>query len=109
MNAGTPAIRKSPASNTPTAGSTPPHVSGLSTTPPTLLPNTAFDPALSKVLDGGTIGSPLKRARASVSGLDEEALHQRLGLGLSGVLAADVAAPAEQAKSIKKEDEDEEL
>ena len=75
-----------------------------------LLPNTAFDLGSSNAFDNGTIGSPLKRARASVSGLDEEAMRQRLGLGLSGVLGGDVAAPIEPAKPIKKEeDEDDEL
>ncbi|KAL9592823.1 MAG: hypothetical protein Q9179_006332 [Wetmoreana sp. 5 TL-2023] len=108
LNGGSAATRKSPASNTPTAGSTPPHISSLATTPPTLLPNAAFDPVLSKVFDSGTVGSPLKRARASVSGLDEETLRQRLGLGLSGVLAGDAAAPVEQAKPIKKEEEEDE-
>ncbi|KAL8732891.1 MAG: hypothetical protein Q9166_002492 [cf. Caloplaca sp. 2 TL-2023] len=110
FNAGTPATRKSPASNTPTAGSTPPQASSLATTPPMFLPNTALDLGSSKAFDSGIIGSPLKRARASVSGLDEEAMRQRLGLGLSGVLAGDVTARIEQAKPIKQEeDADEEL
>ncbi|KAL8837582.1 MAG: hypothetical protein Q9170_002459 [Blastenia crenularia] len=110
FNSGTPSTRKSPASNTPTAGSTPPDTSSMADTPPPLLPSTAFNLGSSKAFDSGTIGSPLKRARASVSGVDEEALRQRLGLGLVGVLAGDVAAPVEQAKAIKKEEmEDEEL
>ncbi|KAL8768648.1 MAG: hypothetical protein Q9209_005207 [Squamulea sp. 1 TL-2023] len=109
LNSRTPATRKSPASNTPIAGSTPPNTSSLMNTPPMLLPDTAFDLGSSEAFDSGTIGSPLKRARASVSGLDEEGMRQRLGLGLLGVLASNVGAPIEQAKSIKKEEEDEEL
>lgn len=107
----TSARRKSPASNTPTAESTPPKLSSLASTPPALLPNTAFDPVFNQVFDSGTIGSPLKRARASVSGVDDEALHQRLGLGLSGVVESEVARPAEAAKSAKtsEEEDDEEL
>ncbi|KAL8923139.1 MAG: hypothetical protein Q9172_003269 [Xanthocarpia lactea] len=101
--------RKSPASNTPTAGSTPPHASNLATTPPMLLPNTAFDLGSSKAFDSGTIGSPLKRARASVSGLDEEAMLERLGSGSSGVLAGDAGAQIKPAKLIKNEEDDEEL
>ncbi|KAL8670390.1 MAG: hypothetical protein Q9168_005072 [Polycauliona sp. 1 TL-2023] len=118
LNSRTPATRKSPASNTPTAGSTPsppPHASSnLSTTPPTLLPNAKFDLGSSKAFDSGTVGSPLKRARASVSGLGEDAPWQRLGLGLSESFSGNnVGAQIEQAKPIKKEekehDEDEEL
>ncbi|KAI4109409.1 MAG: hypothetical protein L6R37_000566 [Teloschistes peruensis] len=110
VDMGTPATRKSPASNTPTAESTPPHLSSLASTPPALLPNTAFDPVFNKVFDSGTIGSPLKRARASVSGVDEEALHQRLGLGLSGMVASEATGPVEHAKSAKSnEGEEEEL
>ncbi|KAL8698772.1 MAG: hypothetical protein Q9224_001702, partial [Gallowayella concinna] len=62
LNAGTPATRKSPASNTPTAGSTPPHpqqqISSLAaTTPPMLLPNTAFDHLVgTQKFDAGTVG-----------------------------------------------------
>ncbi|KAL8900447.1 MAG: hypothetical protein Q9207_005695 [Kuettlingeria erythrocarpa] len=110
FNAGTPATKKSPASNTPTAESTPPPASKLTDTPPPqLLPNTVFDLKPAGAFDSGTIGSPLKRARASVSGLDEETMWQRLGLGLSGVVAGG-AAPMQEAKTIKKEaDEDEEL
>ncbi|KAL8665099.1 MAG: hypothetical protein Q9202_002499 [Teloschistes flavicans] len=111
MDVTTSARRKSPASNTPTAESTPPKLSSLASTPPALLPNTAFDPVFNQVFDSGTIGSPLKRARASVSGVDDEALHQRLGLGLSGVVESEVARPVEAAKSAKtsEEEEDEEL
>ena len=82
----------------------------MATTPPTLLSRASFDLGSSKAFDNGTIGSPLKRARASVSGLDEEAMRQRLGLGLSGVLSGDPSAGREQEEVVKKEaEEDEEL
>lgn len=107
MNAGSPATRKSPASNTPTAGTTPPNASILST-PPTLLSNASFDPSTSLPLES-VIGSPMKKQRASLSGLDDEGMRQRLGLGLSGV-TPDTLPPIEQGKLIKTEtDEDEEL
>ncbi|KAL9027418.1 MAG: hypothetical protein Q9196_004049 [Gyalolechia fulgens] len=107
---GTTATRKSPGSNSPTAGSTPPHVSGLATTPPMLLPSTAFDFGSARDFDSGTVGSPLKRARASVSGQDEEATRKHLGLGLVGTGGGAVTAAAEETKPIKKEgDENEEL
>ncbi|KAL8935449.1 MAG: hypothetical protein Q9216_005416 [Gyalolechia sp. 2 TL-2023] len=109
LGSGATATRKSPESNSPTAGSTPPHAAGLATTPPTLLPSTAFDFGSSRGFDSGTVGSPLKRARASVSGQDE-ATRKHLGLGLAGIVAGEVTAAAEESKAIKKEvDEDEEL
>ncbi len=56
--------------------------------------------------DDGNIGSPMKRARASVSGVEDEATRQRLGLGLS----ADIMGRIEQDTTVKKEpNEDEEL
>ncbi len=107
MNAGSPATRKSPASNTPTVGTTPPNTSLLST-PPTLLTNASYDPSPSLPLES-VVGSPMKKQRASLSGLDDEAMRQRLGLGLSG-MTADTLPPIEQGKAIKTEpDEDEEL
>ena len=44
------------------------------------------------------IGSPLKRQRASVSGLEEESMQSKLGLGLSGV-NGDVLGAIEQDKA----------
>lgn len=44
------------------------------------------------------IGSPLKRQRASVSGLDEEAMKSKFGLGLLGV-SGDVLGAIEQDKT----------
>lgn len=55
------------------------------------------------------MGSPLKKARASVSGLDDDALRQRMGLGPSA-LSADILGRIAQDQVVKKEeDEDEEL
>lgn len=59
--------------------------------------------------DEAVVGSPLKKARASVSGVDDETLRQRIGLGESG-LSVDIMGRIEQEKAIKKEkDENEEL
>ena len=44
------------------------------------------------------IGSPLKRQRASVSGLNEEALRSKFGLGLLGA-SGDVLGAIEQDKN----------
>ena len=44
------------------------------------------------------IGSPLKRQRASVSGLNEETLRSKFGLGLLGV-SGDVLGAIEQDKT----------
>lgn len=41
------------------------------------------------------VGSPLKKARASLPGVDEESLRAKFGLGMSG----DVLGAAEQGKS----------
>lgn len=104
---GSAATRDSPASRTPTAGSTPPAPSSLDAAPPSLLPSSSYMPQLS---DEAVVGSPLKRARASVSGIDDDTLRQKIGLGESG-LSADIMGRIEQDRAVKKEkdDEDEEL
>lgn len=103
LNEGSPATRKSPASNTPTRGSTPPLVSSNAATPPTLFTSVSQDLKTPKLLEEGIVGSPLKKQRASLSGLDDEAMRQRLGLGLSG-MANDVMERIEQEKDIKTEE-----
>lgn len=108
LDSGSTATRESPASRTPTAGSTPPAASSLDVAPPSLLPSSSYIPQPS---DEAVVGSPLKKARASVSGIDDDTLRQRIGLGESG-LSADIMGRIEQDKVIKKEkekDEDEEL
>ena len=93
-----PAHRKSPPSNTPTAGSTPPYLQNVAQSPTTLLPNTVYDGGASKAPEDAMIGSPLKRQRASVSGLDEEAMKSKFGLGLLGA-SGDVLGAIEQDKN----------
>lgn len=78
-----PAHRKSPDSNTPTAGSTPPHISNRKS-PPALLPSTVFDAGSFKASEEFMVGSPLKKQRASLSGIDEESLRAKFGLGAQG-------------------------
>lgn len=83
---GTPEPRKTSKSNTPTAGSTPP---ATSSTPPPPLPGstkleTSFD--FSQNTDDFTVGSPLKKQRASLPGLDDEMTRRRFGLGFGATL-----------------------
>ena len=92
-----PAHRKSPPSNTPTAGSTPPYIPGDRLSPP-LLPGTTYDAGAIKTADSFMVGSPLKKARASLPGVDEESLRAKFGLGLSGV-RGDVLGAIEQDKA----------
>ncbi|KAL9099161.1 MAG: hypothetical protein Q9163_005297 [Psora crenata] len=86
-----PASRKTPPeANTPVKGLTPP-ISGpasadVASPAPSagpLLPSVAFD----KGMATETIGSPLKKARSSLSGVDDKDMRKRFGLGLSGVKA----------------------
>ena len=91
-----PAQRKSPPSNTPTAGSTPPYIPGDNLSPPALLPSTVYDGAAPKASEDFMVGSPLKKARASLPGVDEESLRAKFGLGMSG----DVLGAIEQDNSI---------
>ena len=93
-----PAHRRSPPSNTPTAGSTPPYQPNVAQSPTTLLPSTVYDGGCPKAPEDAMVGSPLKRQRASVSGLDEEALRSKLGLGLLGA-SGDVLGAIEQDKN----------
>ena len=93
-----PAHRRSPPSGTPTAGSTPPHQLNVAQSPTALLPSTVYDGGSSKAPEDAMIGSPLKRQRASVSGLEEESTRTKLGLGLLGV-NGDVLGAIEQDKN----------
>lgn len=76
-------MRRSPASNTPTGGLTPPHSVNSTASPAVLPPTSIFDLESPRAFDESNIGSPLKKQRASVTGLDDEAMKRRLGLGLS--------------------------
>lgn len=83
LDSGSPATRKSPASNSPTRGSTPPLASGSAVTPPNIFTGaTSHDLKAPKLLEDSLIGSPLKKQRASLPGLDDGSVRQRLGLGL---------------------------
>ena len=93
-----PAHRRSPPSNTPTAGSTPPYQQNVAQSPTTLLPSTVYDGGSGKTPEDAMIGSPLKKQRASVSGLDEEAVRSKFGLGLLGA-NGDVFGGIEQDKN----------
>lgn len=98
--------RKSPASNTPTAGSTPPKTGGLEQAPAPLLTSASYDPMF-RPSEDHFVGSPMKRARASVSGADDEILR-RPGLGATA-MSGDIMGRIEQDRAIKKEEEEEEL
>lgn len=91
LNAASPATRRSPASNTPTRGTTPPHFLNSTASPALPPPASIFDLEAPQAFDETNIGSPLKRQRASVTGLDDEAMKRRLGLGLSGITADSLA------------------
>ncbi|KAI9889413.1 MAG: hypothetical protein M1814_005349 [Vezdaea aestivalis] len=105
------APRKSPNSMTPIDGNTPPPSARGRSSPPAQPGDksgpTSAAPAGS-VGDGQTIGSPLKKQRPSIAGLDDpEALRKRFGL-LSGSSSSNSEAffgpPLTQPK--KAEDED---
>ncbi|KAN0083285.1 hypothetical protein V8E54_002373 [Elaphomyces granulatus] len=72
-------------SNSPISGSTPPALNNLSTTPPNTSTSgpTESTSNIPDPLNGEFIGSPMKKPRASVSGVDEEALRRRIVSGLS--------------------------
>ena len=109
-------------STTATPGSSDSPTSNPTDPATTLLPSSAFDSKQPK-FDDSIIGSPLKKARASLSGGDDLGSGQRagLGLGVSG-MAGDIMGRIEQDQKqqqqqqqqqqqpIKKEElEDEEL
>lgn len=85
LNTASPSTRKSPASNTPAGGSTPPHNLNPGTNPAILPPASIFELEAPRAFEEANIGSPLKKQRASVTGLDDEAIKRRLGLGLAGL------------------------
>lgn len=108
LNATSPATRRSPASNTPTGGSTPPHHLNSTASPSIFLPNSIFDLEAPRAFDETSIGSPLKKQRASVTGLDDEAMKRRLGLGLSGV-TGDMLAQIDPVRVKEEPGHDEDL
>ena len=107
LDAGSPALRKSPASNTPTARSTPPRDPNNGETTPTILTSAAYELKPPKAFDESILGSPLKKQRASLSGLEtDEISSKKLGLGLSGIMG-DVTTGVHDDQTVKKEPEDE--
>lgn len=64
----------------------------------------SYDLGTPKALEEDIIGSPLKKQRASLSGIDDEAMRKRFGLGLSGVVG-DLMARIDQDKEIKTEED----
>ncbi|PWY64643.1 hypothetical protein BO83DRAFT_138619 [Aspergillus eucalypticola CBS 122712] len=113
------------ATNTPPAESASPNTAGdtpatndPSTTPPAVAAATAAEtpkPA-ANTLNGGFIGSPLKKQRASVSHSDEDAMRRRMESGLSQEItnvgpgdSIKATNPLETHPQKPQETEDEEL
>ncbi|MCJ1361111.1 hypothetical protein MMC16_000208 [Acarospora aff. strigata] len=107
LNAGSPATRRSPALTTPTTESPPREISTGTTTPPTFGSSVTFDARPHKT-DDAIVGSPLKKQRASLSGLDGEIMKGRLGLGLSGGIG-DILGTIDHSDGRVKKEDDEEL
>ncbi|PLN74791.1 hypothetical protein BDW42DRAFT_199767 [Aspergillus taichungensis] len=78
---------KTDAANPQASADPPPGTDSSTTTPPPLAPGLPSVPEVPKPtatgLDGGFVGSPLKKQRASVSQADENALRRRIEGGLS--------------------------
>jgi hypothetical protein len=85
---------------TPTSGTTPPP--GLSNEP--VSNHIDISNSVIKSPDESIIGSPLKKQRASVAGIEDETMRKRLGLGFTGGFG-DVLGKAEAAQTLKKNDE----
>lgn len=77
--------RKTSKSTTPTTTNTPP-ANDVSTTPPSLAGMTHLDTNLERASDETVVGSPLKKQRASLPGLDDDVVRRRLGSGLAGAI-----------------------
>ena len=124
--------RKTSKSNTPSAASTPKvGISELAATPLMLSAATADVEVKISSTEGGIVGSPMKKQRASLPGFNDETLQRRLGAGLTspgaiGEMLGTTSnaqatespvemthpsgdAPLGAAPAIKKEDADEEL
>jgi len=97
----------------------------LSGTPPAIGITGPIETNIESAKDGdnSTIGSPLKRQRASLPGLDDEMMRRRLGGGMGGAISEILGSigtvqgqPASSGPSttfggniVKTEEEDEEL
>ena len=87
------------------AGSTPPNTTDLATTPPASKPT--FGAAVHGLTDDAMVGSPLKKQRASISGLEDEAMRRRLGM--LGSSLQDFLGDTDKEKIKVKEEMDEDL
>ncbi len=58
--------------------------------------------------DETTIGSPLKKQRASLPGMDDENMRKRFGLGFAGGMG-DILGPSETSETKAKTKDEEEL
>ncbi len=108
LNAGSPATRKSPALDTPKAESPPPDTSKGTSTPPTFGTGVTFDTGSQKA-DDVIVGSPMKKQRASLSGLDDELMQRRHGLGLMSGEMGNVLGPIDTVGGVVKKEQEEEL
>ncbi|KAI9762705.1 MAG: hypothetical protein M1840_001172 [Geoglossum simile] len=100
-------ITKSPSAtvSTPVTGSTPPNTTDLATTPPASKPT--FGATAHGLTDDVMVGSPLKKQRASISGLEDEAMRRRLGM--LGSSLQDFLGDNDKDKIKVKEEMDEDL
>ncbi|KAI9843147.1 MAG: hypothetical protein M1837_006600 [Sclerophora amabilis] len=95
-----PDARKSPASNASTVGHSPPSQHSMGATPPASQSTDANSPRL-HLADETVVGSPLKKQRPSIAGIDDEAVRTRLGQGFpSGI--GDVLGKIESEESKAK-------
>lgn len=86
------------------AGTTPPNTADPATTPPASKP--IFGSTSHGLADDAMVGSPLKKQRASISGLEDEAMRRRLGM-LGGNLQEVLGETDKEKVKVKEEmDED---
>ncbi|KAL9105609.1 MAG: hypothetical protein Q9187_008684 [Circinaria calcarea] len=111
LSSSAPATRKSPMPNSPAGPSdnSPPNAGS----PPALLTSAAYDPASDiKHVDEDFIGSPLKKRRSSLQGLDRELEKGRgldvfgLGVGFSGngSFGGELSRPVDGGPSVSAPD-----
>ena len=116
-----PAKRHSPTSSTtpvrdssPTKGTLAPHATpennaASSSNLGPLLPSVAFSsnqPPGSTTTASNSIGSPLKKARSSLSGIDDEDMRKRFGLGIGGVNGINAGGGIPQADVLGRMEHD---
>ncbi|KAI9798161.1 MAG: hypothetical protein M1833_004910 [Piccolia ochrophora] len=105
------APRKSPPSNTPTAGRSPEKEPDLGLSPPPIQSNN-ISTSRFQGQDETVIGSPLKKARPSLPGPEDESIRSRFQLGSAAVLGDVLGTspkPIEEPSKKAGDDGDEEL